>query len=51
MGEGGLRILDDASRDTLTGGLGQDSYLLNRTGGTVPDSSDATSAETITDLQ
>jgi hypothetical protein len=39
------------SRDTLTGGLGQDWFLLNKTGGTVLDSSEATSSETVTDLQ
>jgi Ca2+-binding RTX toxin-like protein len=47
----GRTVLDDVSRDTLTGGLGQDWFLLNKTGGTVLDSSEATSSETVTDLQ
>jgi hypothetical protein len=44
-------VFDDTSKDTSTGGLGQDWYLLNRTGGTALDKSDATSSETVTDLQ
>lgn len=40
-------VLDDTSRDTVTGGLGLDWYLLNKTGGTVLDRSDATSSEVV----
>jgi Ca2+-binding RTX toxin-like protein len=47
----GRTVLDDTSKDTLTGGLGQDWFLLNKTGGTVLDKSDATSSEITTDLQ
>jgi Ca2+-binding RTX toxin-like protein len=46
----GRTALDDASKDSLTGGMGQDWYLLNKTGGTVLDTSDATSSEVRTDL-
>jgi Ca2+-binding RTX toxin-like protein len=47
----GRTVFDDTSKDTLTGSLGSDWFLLNRTGGTVLDKSDATSAEIATDLQ
>jgi Ca2+-binding RTX toxin-like protein len=45
----GTTVFDDGVKDTLTGALGQDWFLLNRTGG-VLDVSDATSSETRTDL-
>jgi hypothetical protein len=43
-------VFDDASRDRLTGGLGQDWYLLNKSGTGTFDTSDATTSETTTDL-
>jgi Ca2+-binding RTX toxin-like protein len=45
----GRTVFDDGVKDTLTGALGQDWFLLNKTGG-VLDVSDVTSSEVATDL-
>ncbi len=46
----GRTAFDDYYKDRLTGGLGQDWYLLNKQGGSILDQSDAISSETKTDL-
>jgi hypothetical protein len=46
----GSTVQDDVSVDTLTGGLGQDWFLLNLSGGTALDKSDRISSETATDI-
>jgi Ca2+-binding RTX toxin-like protein len=43
-------VFDDAIKDTLTGGLGSDWFLMNRTGGGVLDASDNTGSEVVTDI-
>ena len=45
----GTTVHDDLSVDTLTGGLGQDWFWLNLSGGTALDKSDRISSETATD--
>ncbi len=47
----GQTVFDDSSPDRLTGGNGSDWFLLNLSGGTVPDTSDRTGPEVATDLQ
>jgi hypothetical protein len=46
----GRTTSDDSSTDTATGNLGQDWFLLNTTGGTAVDKSDAAKVEIRTDL-
>jgi len=46
----GQTVFDDLSRDTATGGNGNDWFLLNRTAPGTLDSSDRAGSETGTDL-
>lgn len=46
----GRTAFDDSSVDTATGGLGQDWYLINSSGGTAIDRSDAAKGEVRNDL-